>query len=65
MRAQGSSAEQVPSPSTMAAVLKLLGFRLRKEVQAKPQKKLAETDAMFANIKQKAKKQQPHPTSNA
>ena len=34
----------------MAEVLNRLGFRLRKVVKAKPQKKLAETDAIFANI---------------
>jgi len=27
-----------------------MGFRLRKVVKAKPQKKIAETDAIFANI---------------
>ena len=34
----------------MAEVLHRLGFRLRKVVKAKPQKKIAETDALFANI---------------
>jgi hypothetical protein len=37
----------------MAAVLHRLGFRLRKVVKAQPQKKMAETDAIFANIEQK------------
>jgi hypothetical protein len=37
----------------MAAVLNRLGFRLRKVVKAKPQKKIKETDAIFANIKKK------------
>ena len=65
LRAQGYSAEQLPSPSTMAEVLNRLGFRLRKVVKAKPQKKIAETDAIFANIKKKTKRQQPRPASNA
>src|ERR687883_565331 len=63
--AQGYSAEQLPSPSTMAEVLNRLGFRLRKVVKAKPQKKIAETDAIFANIEKKTKTQQPRPASHA
>jgi hypothetical protein len=50
---QGYSAEQLPSPSTMAAVLNRMGFRWRKVVKAKPQKKLKETDAIFDNIKKR------------
>ena len=53
--AQGYSAEQLPSPSTMAEVLKRMGFRLRKVVKAKPQKRIAETEAIFANIEKKTK----------
>jgi hypothetical protein len=33
----------------MAEALNRLGFRLRKVVKAQPQKKIAETDAIFAN----------------
>ena len=62
--AQGYSAGQVPSPSTMAAVLNRMGFRLRKVVKAKPQKKIAETDAIFANIEKKTRKQRPRPASH-
>ena len=51
--AQGYSAEQLPSPSTMAEVLKRMGFRLRKVVKAKPQKRIAETEAIFANIEKR------------
>jgi Rhodopirellula transposase DDE domain len=40
----------LPSPSTMAEVLNHLGFRLRRVVKAKPQKKIKETDAIFDNI---------------
>lgn len=50
LQAQGYSEAQLPSPSTMAEVLNRMGFRLRKVVKAKPQKKIAETDAIFANI---------------
>src|SRR5499433_806131 len=53
LRAQGYRDDQLPAPSTMAAVLNRMGFRLRKVVKAKPQKKIKETDAIFDNIKKK------------
>jgi DDE family transposase len=53
LREQGYREALLPSPSTMAEVLNRLGFRLRKVVKAKPQKKLKETDAIFANIKKR------------
>ena len=56
MRTQGYSEAQLPAPSTMAEVLNRLGFRLRKVVKAKPQKKIAETDAILANIEKKSTK---------
>jgi Rhodopirellula transposase DDE domain len=62
---QGYSAEQLPSPSTMAEVLNRMGFRLRKVLKAKPQKKIAETDAIFANIEKKTRRPRPRPASNA
>lgn len=65
LAAQGYSAEQLPAPSTMAAVLNRIGFWLRKVVKAKPQKKIAETEASFANIEKKTKKPRPRQTSNA
>jgi hypothetical protein len=65
LRAQGYSEDQLPSPSTMAAVLNRTGFRLRKVVKAKPQKKIAETDAIFDNIEKKITKRSPRTTSNA
>jgi hypothetical protein len=37
----------------MAEVLNRMGFRLRKVVQAKPQKKSKETDAIVDNMKKK------------
>jgi hypothetical protein len=53
LRAHGVSAEQLPSPSTMAEVLNRMGYRLRKVLKAKPQKKLKETAAIFAHIKKR------------
>ena len=55
LRAQGFTEDQLPSPSTMAEVLNRNGYRLRKVLKAKPLKKLPETDAIFANIKEKDK----------
>jgi hypothetical protein len=65
LREQGYSADQLPSPSTMAAVLNRMGFRLRKVVKAKPQKKIKETDAIFDNIKKKTSKPCHQAVSNA
>ena len=56
LREQGYGAEHLPSPSTMAEVLNRMGYRLRKVVKAKPQKKIKETDAIFENIKKKMRK---------
>ena len=53
LRAHGISAAQLPSPSTMAEVLNRMGYRLRKVIKAKPQKKIPETDAIFANLKKR------------
>ena len=50
LRAQGISKTQLPSARTMAEVLNRMGYRLRKVIKAKPQKKIPETDAIFANI---------------
>ena len=65
LRAPGDAKEQWPSSSMMAEVRNRLGFRRRKVVKATPQKKMAETDAIFANIEKKTRRQQPRPTSNA
>ena len=59
LKEQGYSADQLPSPSTMAEVLNRMGFRLRKVVKAKPQKKIKETDAIFDNIKKNTPKPSP------
>jgi hypothetical protein len=53
LRAQGFAKKNLPAPSTMASILNRLGFRLRKVLKAKPQKKIAQTDAIFANLKKK------------
>ena len=65
LREQGYGEAQLPSPSTMAAVLNRLGFRLRKVVKAKPQKKIKDTDAIFDNIKKKMPKAGHQQASNA
>jgi uncharacterized protein (DUF1684 family) len=39
LRAQGFSEDQLPSASAMAEILNRMGYRLRKVVKAKPQKK--------------------------
>ncbi len=62
---QGYSKAHLPSPSTMAEVLNRMGFRLRKVVKAKPQKKIKETDAIFDNIKKKMTKPGQQARSNA
>lgn len=53
LRAHGIAEEHLPSPSTMAEVLNRMGYRLRKVLKAKPQKKIKATDAAFDNIKKK------------
>jgi len=49
LRAQGISEAELPWPSTMAEVLNRMGYRLRKVLKAKPQNKIPEPDAIFAN----------------
>ena len=56
LRAHGYGTAQLPSPGTMAEVLNRMGFRLRKVIKAKPQKKIAETEAIFENIEKKPKR---------
>lgn len=53
LRAQGVLEDQLPSPSTMAEVLNRMGYRLRKVLKAKPQKKIKATDAIFDNLKKR------------
>jgi hypothetical protein len=54
LRAQGVPKKHVPAPSTMATILNRLGFRLRQVLKAKPQKKIAQTDAIFENLKKRS-----------
>lgn len=65
LRQQGFAEAELPSPSIMAKVLNRMGFRLRKVLKAKPQKKVKETDAIFDNIKKKTSKLSPQKASNA
>lgn len=65
LRDQGYGEDHLPSPSTMAEVLNRMGFRLRKVVKAKPQKKIKQTDAIFDNIKKKRPKPREREASNA
>jgi hypothetical protein len=65
LREQGYSEDQLPSPSTMAEGLNRMGFRLRKVVKAKPEKKLKETDAIFDNIQKKTNTPGRRAASNA
>jgi Rhodopirellula transposase DDE domain len=65
LRSQGYREDQLPSPSTMAEVLNRMGFRLRKVVKAKPQKKIKETNAIFDNIEKKTRKRRHRTPSNA
>jgi hypothetical protein len=53
LRAQGFSKTHGPAPSTMATILNRLGLRLRKVLKAKPQQKIAQTDASFENRKKR------------
>ena len=52
LRGQGFGEERLPSPGTMAEALNRNGYRLRKVVKAKPQKKIPQTDAIFANLRE-------------
>ena len=65
LRQQGGERAALPSPSTMAKVLNRLGFRLRKVVKAKPQKKVTEPEAIFDHMKKKTSKRLPPRVSNA
>lgn len=64
LRAQGIAESELPAPSTMAEVLNRLGYRLRTVLKAKPQKKIAETDAILANLKKKSRAARARPASN-
>jgi hypothetical protein len=65
LRAHGIPKEQLPSLSTMAVVLNRMGYRLRKVIKAKPQKKIKATAAIFDNLKKKTAPARRRNTSNA
>jgi hypothetical protein len=56
LRQPGVEEALLPAPSTMAVILTRLGFRWRAVVKSQPLKKLPETDAMFAHVKNKTRK---------
>jgi hypothetical protein len=56
LRTQGIAESHLPSASTMAEVLNRRGYRLRTVIKAKPQKKIPETDAIFANVKKRPRR---------
>jgi hypothetical protein len=51
LRAQGFRKKDLPASSTLATILNRLGLRLGKVLQANPPKKLAQTEAIFENLK--------------
>ena len=53
LRESGVDEAQLPGQSTMAKILNRMGYRLRKVLKAKPQKKIPQTDAIFDNIKKR------------
>jgi hypothetical protein len=60
LKEQGFSQEQLPGASTMAQVLNRMGYRLRKVVKAKPQKKLHKQTTSSTTSKNLISKQQAH-----
>jgi hypothetical protein len=48
--AKGYAKEDLPSERTMRDILNRMGYRLKRIQKAKPLKKTAQTDAIFANI---------------
>src|SRR5262245_4244470 len=48
--AKGHAAQSLPSERTMRAILKRMGYRLKRIKKGKPLKKTRDTDAIFANV---------------
>jgi hypothetical protein len=44
--------DELPCENTIGAIMNRLGYRLRRVQKRKPQKKVRETDAIFANVEQ-------------
>ena len=51
VREKGYMTKELPAESTMRELLGKMGYRLRRVQKTKPQKKIPETDAIFANVK--------------
>ena len=56
LRSQGFNEEQIPAPSTMAVILNRMGYRLRKVLKAKPQKKFLKPTPSLRISASKSKK---------
>ena len=50
--AKGYSQEELPSERTMRDILNRMNYRLKRIQKGKPLKKIEETDAIFANVKE-------------
>lgn len=59
LRTPGVFEDHWPSPRTMAEVFNRMGYRLRKVLKAKPQKKIKATDAIFDNRKKRPGRRGP------
>jgi len=47
---KGFTSEELPHESTISRMLDRLGYKMRRVLKAKPQKKIKETDAIFDNV---------------
>ncbi len=56
LKKRGFSQEEIPAPSTMAIILNRMGYRLRKIVKAKPQKKFQKLTLSLKTSKTKISK---------
>jgi hypothetical protein len=56
LRALGYTEEQLPSQSSMAVILNRMGYRLRKVIKAKPQKKFLRQMLFLITSKKKMPK---------
>jgi len=60
---KGYREEQLPTVRTISAILNRLDYRLRKVQKTKPQKRVPETDAIFANVSEVNKQADANPQS--
>ena len=49
---EGWTDEELPHVNTIGVILNRLGYKLRRVQKTKPLKKIAETDAIFENVRQ-------------